>query len=77
MLAIIRMVPGFVFFFSSMALLDAVNEVKGTDRILTEWILWILEHINLCAGLVLLLGILIFLLGFLISVAVVKRKDFA
>lgn len=74
---IIRMLPGFLLFFAGTAIVGELqkNGVDGLEN--SRWLLWIAEHPDISGLLVLLFGILLFLLGFVLSVFVVKRKDFA
>lgn len=76
-LGIIRMVPGFILFFAGTAIVGKFQE-NGVDGLENSgWLLWLVEHPDISSLLVLLFGILLFLLGFVLSVFVVKRKDFA
>lgn len=79
MMGVIRMIPGFLFFFGGIFVAEFLEEYYAMEgqALKSDWFIWICNHQNLCCFLALAIGILIFGLGFFISVQVVKRRDFA
>ena len=75
-LAVVRMIPGFLLFIMGTIVMEIMEEETNTEAVFSS-ILWINHHLMECAILLLLIGILVFLAGIFISVQVQKKRDFA
>lgn len=71
MIGIIRMIPGFVGFFVGIGIVDEIqkNPMQYAN-------LWFFSHPQEAALLVLLAGILVYIVGILVSTAIIKKRDF-
>lgn len=83
LMGIIRILPGFIFFFGNFLLIDFVKEYNPQDQTngLISWIgnclLWLCNHLLESALIALLIVMIFFITGIFISVLVVKKRDFA
>ncbi len=67
--SVLMMAPGFLIFFFGLNLIDYIGE-NGAGIFL-----WALDHIHLLGVLLLAAGILVWIAGAFISVAIVKKND--
>lgn len=71
-MAIIRMIPGFAMFFGGSVVIDYIAENSETG---ISWITWIIENLEIVAGALLILSIIILILCIGISNIILSRRD--
>lgn len=80
-MGIIRMIPGFLLFFGGSWIVDFIEEhsIEGQTGLDLnfDWLIWICNHLAVCSLFALLAGIVIFTAGILVSIQVMKKRDFA
>lgn len=83
LIGILRILPGFLFFFGGFWLVDFVNDyntsenTEGIIKWMSNCLIWLCNHLLESTLIALLIGIIFFITGIFISVQVVKKRDFA